>query len=300
MSDHTEAVLAIDIGGTKIAFAEVDGGSVNNRWQIPTPRAGGGDALVHAIASEIRGSQLTQIGIATTGIVSEGALTALNPATLPIEDRYPLAAKLASATGCIPLIINDAQAAAWGEYNFGAGQGTGNFLFVTVSTGVGAGLVLGGRLQIGATGLAGHLGHAILLDQDTVCGCGRRGCLETIASGTSISRRFSKMAGRTVGAPAVFAAAQSGNPEANKTLDDAAAALAQAFANVVALADVDCIAVGGGVGLAPGFLERIHSCIAQSPSSFRRPVIAAQAGADAGLIGVATLVRRKTLCWNDL
>jgi N-acylmannosamine kinase len=180
-------------------------------------------------------------------------LTALNPVTLPIEDRYPLTARLTSATGMNPVVVNDAQAAAWGEYTFGAGRGCRSFMFVTVSTGVGGGLVFGGRLQIGAVGLAGHVGH-MTVPGGLGCGCGRHGCLETIASGTSIARRFSELAARQVGAPAV-----------------------------------ERIAIGGGVGLAPGFLERVRKHVGQLPDIFQRPIVAAQAGNDAGMIGVARL-----------
>lgn len=289
MSVRTEAVLAVDIGGTKIAFAEVFGARLSNRRQIPTPRVGGGDALVDAIATEVESSRTTRFGVATTGIVSAGTLTALNPGTLPIEDRYPLAARLALATGRTPVIVNDAQAAAWGEYCFGAGRGCRSFMFVTVSTGVGGGLVLDGRLQTGAIGLAGHVGHMTVPGPDIACGCGRRGCLETIASGTSIGRRFSEMAGRSVAAPDVFAAASLGDVDADQTIDDAAAALAQAFGNVVAATDVDRIAIGGGVGLAPGFLERVRTQVAKLPFIFQRPIVAAQTGGDAGMIGVADL-----------
>jgi N-acylmannosamine kinase len=288
VTGRSEAVLAIDIGGTKIAFAEVIGNRVSNRRQIPTPRSGGGDALVDAIAAEIKSVRPARFAVATTGIVSDGMLTALNPVTLPIEDRYPLTARLTSATGMNPVVVNDAQAAAWGEYTFGAGRGCRSFMFVTVSTGVGGGLVFGGRLQIGAVGLAGHVGH-MTVPGGLGCGCGRHGCLETIASGTSIARRFSELAGRQVGAPAVFDAAASGDAEADSVIEDAAAALAQAFGNAVAATDVDRIAIGGGVGLAPGFLERVRKHVGQLPDIFQRPIVAAQAGNDAGMIGVARL-----------
>ena len=290
MTDRTESILAVDIGGTKIAFAEVVGARLSNRRQISTPRTGGGDALVDAIAAEIKNSRASRFGVATTGIVSDGTLTALNPVTLPIEDRYPLAARLMSATGMNPVVVNDAQAAAWGEYNFGAGRDCRSFMFVTVSTGVGGGLVLDGRLQIGTLGLAGHVGHMTVRGQDLACGCGRRGCLETIASGTAIARRFSELTGRPVAAPAVFEAASSGDPEAERALEDAAAALAQAFGNVVATNDVDRIAIGGGVGLASGFLKRVRIHVARLPIMFQRPIVAAQAGGDAGILGVANLV----------
>jgi N-acylmannosamine kinase len=292
VTDPSEGVLAVDIGGTKIAFAEVAGARLRNRRQIPTPRSGG-DALVDAIAAEIRSARPSRLAVATTGIVSDGTLSALNPVTLPVEDHYPLAARLKSATGVSPLVVNDAQAAAWGEYRFGAGRGCRSFMFVTVSTGVGGGLVLDGCPQIGGMGLAGHVGHMTVPGEDRACGCGRRGCLETIASGTSIARRFGEDGGRPVSAPTVFEAASSGDTAANWILEDAALALAQAFANVIAATDIERIAIGGGIGLAQGFLERVCRHVAQLPTFFQRPVVAAQTGADAGMIGVADLALKK-------
>lgn len=293
MIGRSETVLAVDIGGTKIAFAEVAGAQVSNRRQIATPRSGGGDALVDAIADEIKRAQPGRLAVATTGIVSKGALTALNPLTLPVEDKYPLAARLELATGLSPVIVNDAQAAAWGECRFGTGRGCRNFMFVTVSTGVGGGLVLDDCLQIGARGLAGHVGHMTVPGSDLPCGCGRSGCLEMVASGTAIARRFGEQAGRPVSAPDVFKAALSGDVTADRVVEDAAMALAQAVANVVAAADIDQIAIGGGVGLAPGFLERVRRHVERLPPTFRRSLVAAQAGADAGMIGAADLALKK-------
>ncbi|WP_054308416.1 N-acetylmannosamine kinase [Mesorhizobium sp. 1M-11] len=290
MIDRSEAVLAIDIGGTKIAFGEVVGDRIDSRRQVPTPRSGGGDALVDAIVTELGGFKCDAIALATTGIVSNGKITALNPITLPIEDNYPLAARLEAATGLVPLVVNDAQAAAWGEYRYGAGRGCRNFMFITVSTGVGGGVVLEGHLQVGANGLAGHIGHTRVSSGRSACGCGRKGCLETIASGTAIALNYSNKVGQKATAPEVFDAATAGDAIAQAVLEDAAAALAEAFANTVATVDLDLVAIGGGVGLAAGFADRVRRHFEAFPVAFRRPIVTAQAGADAGMIGVADLL----------
>ena len=193
-----------------------------------------------------------------------------------------------------PLIVNDAQAAAWGEYRFGAGQGCRNFMFVTVSTGVGGGLVLDGRLDIGGAGLAGHVGHMTVAGSEYPCGCGRKGCLETLASGTAIARRFREGSGQEVGAPEVFGLAADGDELAERTIDQAAKALAETFANIVAAVDLDAIALGGGVGLAPGFIDRVRRHMSHLPAVFQRQIKPAAAGPDAGLIGVADLALAKT------
>lgn len=292
MIDPSRPVLAIDIGGTKIAFADVENDRIGNRHQIRTPRTGAGADLVAAIAAEVMQRMPSNIAIATTGIVSQGKLTALNPLTLPIENGFPLAERLEEATGLKPTLVNDAQAAAWGEYRFGAGRGFRNFMFVTVSTGVGGGLVLEGRLQIGRTGLAAHVGHVSVPGAMTLCGCGRRGCLETVASGTAIAKRFGERSAADAAAPDVFAAAAAGDALAEGVIADAALAIATAFADLVASVDLDAIAVGGGVGLAPGFLDRVRQKTSELPSVFQREIVAAQKGPDAGLIGVASLMAK--------
>lgn len=283
--------MAIDIGGTKIALARVANGVILDRRQVATPRTGRGEDLVAAIVGELGPvSHRCRIAVATTGVVRAGRLTALNPSTLPIEDDFPLRAAIAGATGVEPLVVNDAQAAAWGEFRHGAGRGCRTFAFVTTSTGIGAGVVAEGKLLIGRAGLAGHLGHVAAERNGPPCGCGRRGCLETLASGTAIGRRGSDLLGRPVSAPDVFAAAAAGHDAASTLLDDAAGHLATAFANLAAICDVDRIAMGGGVGLAPGFLERVRRAMEDLPAAFRRPLILAETGADAGLLGAAALL----------
>lgn len=284
-------VLAIDIGGTKIALALVANGQVRQRLQIATPRSGRGADIVEAIALQAALLPRTAAaGVATTGIVDQGHLTAINPATLPIEDGFPLAATLEARLARPVLAINDAQAAAWAEYRLGAGQGAERMAFITVSTGIGAGIVLDGRLQTGARGLAGHLGHMVADRSGPLCGCGRRGCVERLASGSAIGLLASEMLGRSVAAPAVFVAAAAGDEACRQLLDRAAAALAGSICDLVAALDLNRIVLGGGVGLAEGFLSRVQDAVAQQPEMFRRPIVRAAMGADAGLVGIAELV----------
>jgi N-acylmannosamine kinase len=283
-------VRAVDIGGTKIALATVENARLVDRRQFPTPRTGRGEDLVSAIVGALdempgRGP----IAIATTGMVDEGRLTALNPDTLPIENGFPLVDALSRAIGSRPLLLNDAQAAAWGEYRHGAGQGCASFAFMTVSTGIGAGLVVDGRLLVGRRGLAGHLGHVVSDPAGPPCGCGRRGCLEMIASGTALARRGSAALGRPVSAPELFAHAAEGDATAERLILDAAQHIAVALGDLAASCDVERIALGGGVGLASGFLERVVEVAGDLPPTFRREIVQAEAGPDAGLIGVAAL-----------
>ena len=285
-----EPVLAIDIGGTKIALAQVAGGCVRERRQIPTPRTGKGTDLIAAVVREIEAfASVRRIAIATTGMVDEGRLTALNPHTLPIENGFPLAATMERATGIRPFVVNDAQAAAWGEYRYGAGRNCRAFAFVTVSTGIGAGLVVDGRLVIGQHGLAGHLGHVVADRSGSSCGCGRHGCLETLASGSALARRGSEMYGHSITTPDLFAKAGDGDAAASALLEDAAAHLAAAFGDLVAVCDVERIALGGGVGLADSFIDRVRNAMVDLPPVFQRELLKATGGADAGLLGAANL-----------
>lgn len=292
MTEISEApTLAIDIGGTKIAFALVAAGRIWKRRQIATPRTGEGADLVDAIVREIGAvTPARRIAIATTGVVCDGNLTALNPKTLPIENGFPLAAAIKRATGTLPLVVNDAQAAAWGEYRYGAGRGCKTFAFVTISTGVGAGIVVDGRLAVGRTGLAGHLGHVVADRNGPLCGCGRRGCLETLVSGTALAHRGSLLLGRVVTAPEIFEEAKAGNVDARALLDQAAEHLATAFGNLAAICDVDRIALGGGVGLASGFIDLVRVAMRNLPTKFERELFLAVGGADAGLLGAANLM----------
>lgn len=289
------SALAIDIGGTKIALAVVAGGQVQDRRQIATPRSGRGSDIIAAIAEQAALLDYAPVvGVATTGIVDNGCLTALNPSTLPIEDRFPLVEALRTTLGRPVLAVNDAQAAAWAEYRLGAGQGAERMAFVTVSTGIGAGIVLDGRLQTGPRGLAGHIGHMVGDPNGPICGCGRKGCVERLASGTAIGLAGSLVLGRSVSAPEVFAAAAAGDQRCESLIDDAAQALTKVLCDLVAAIDLERIVLGGGVGLASGFLQRIERAMAVQPAIFRRPVVLAGLGADAGLVGIAELVSERS------
>ncbi|TMJ41897.1 MAG: ROK family protein, partial [Alphaproteobacteria bacterium] len=136
-----------------------------------------------------------RLGVTTSGIVANGGLTSFNPQTLPIENNYPIAAALRRRLGVHALVVNDAQAAAFHESRL-MRKDANSFAFITVSTDIGAGLVLDGQLQIGRRGLAGRAGHITVDWAGRLCGCGRRGCVETLASGAAIARRASEITGQ--------------------------------------------------------------------------------------------------------
>lgn len=128
------------------------------------------------------------MGIATIGLVRDGRVDAVNPTTVPLARAFPLLGALLAAFRPRPAVmVNDARAAAWAEHRFGAGRGGPAMLFVTVSTGIGGGLVLHGRPVTESGGLAGHIGHVIADAAGPACSCGRRGCLEAVAVRTALA-----------------------------------------------------------------------------------------------------------------
>lgn len=275
--------LAFDVGGTKTLAALVRGREILDRRLAPTARDIGAAGWVEGVArlaADWQGAY-GPVAAAVTGAVTDGIWSALNPGTLAIPPGFPLAARLGDALGTVVEVVNDAQAAAWGEHRFGAGQGR-DIVFLTVSSGIGGGVVLGGRLVRGARGIAGSLGQTPWPGRD---GFAR---LETTASGFGIAAA-AKAAGRDADAKAVFAAAREGETWADGILATMAAELAAAIAGLQAIVDPDRIVIGGGVGLAEGFLERLAAALKGYPAFLVPRLARAELGVDAGIIGAADL-----------
>jgi N-acylmannosamine kinase len=285
--------VAVDIGGTKIAAARVEGGRMLERRQIATPRDGSAASLVEAVAGLLADWQARRLGVATTGLVQDGCLTAINPATLSIPDGTPLRRLLTERLGAEVLLVNDAQAPAWGEHLAAGAEGASSLLFVTISTGIGGGLVLDGRLQIGVAGLAGHLGHMVIAPDGPLCGCGRRGCLEAFASGAAVAAQATALFGRPV-TPVELITMAPEDAQAARLLNDAASAVAGALGNLRMALGIEAALIGGGLGLAEGMLDRIAQAVAALPPLARPRLRAARLGHDAGLIGIAALVEGET------
>ncbi|MFJ8082470.1 ROK family protein [Streptomyces sp. NPDC096205] len=301
---HTALVAALDIGGTKIAGALVDGdGRLLVRAQRPTPAQEDGDTVMGAVREvlrELRASPLwsraNAVGIGSAGPVDASTGT-VSPVNVPGWRDYPLAAGVREATGGLPVqLIGDGVAITAAEHWQGAARGHDNALCMVVSTGVGGGLVLGGRLHPGPTGNAGHIGHiSVDLDGDP-CPCGARGCVERIASGPNIARRALESGWRPgpdndSSAAAVAAAARAGDPVAVASFERAAQALAAGIAATATLVEIDIAVVGGGVGKAGEILfTPLRKALADYATlSFvrRLTVVPARMGTDAGLVGAA-------------
>ncbi|VUC73797.1 kinase [Salmonella sp. NCTC 11881] len=169
--------LAIDIGGTKLAAALIDNNlRISQRRELPTPASKTPDALREALKALVEPlrAEARQVAIASTGIIQEGMLLALNPHNLGGLLHFPLVQTLEAIAGLPTLAVNDAQAAAWAEYH-ALPDDIRDMVFITVSTGVGGGVVCDGKLLTGKGGLAGHLGHTLADPHGPVCGCGRVG-----------------------------------------------------------------------------------------------------------------------------
>jgi N-acetylmannosamine-6-phosphate 2-epimerase / N-acetylmannosamine kinase len=279
-------VLAIDLGGTKILAALVAEGRVLARTEASTARHAGPDAWLGDMARLAApwSGEYASLGVTVTGLVHNGLWRALNPGTLAIPQDWPLAARLSDTMGMAPVLANDAQAAAWGEHVHGAGHGR-DMAFLTVSTGIGGGIVINGRLLTGRGGLAGHFGQLSAMETTG-------GPVEDSASGRWITAE-----GQAVGlqdAPAVFAAAHSGNPVANAILDTSAARVARLCTNLQRILAPEVIVIGGGIGLAPGYLARVTAALGDIAPPVRPDIVPAALGADAGAVGVAALAAQQT------
>ncbi len=280
--DTAPSCLAVDLGGTTTRVALVRGASVIERREAPTPAGAGPDAVVAELAGLLGTwrSLCDRVCLAATGRVHAGRVSAVNRATMPGWEAYPLAAELSARIGLAVHVMNDAHAAAWGEYVYGAGRGCRDFAFVTVSTGIGAGLVVAGRLARGARGMAGHIGF--------LPGTGPDGAiLEAEASGSGIARAASQALGDPLTTRAVFAAAAAGDALAQSVIDAAVERLAQALVQLRWLVDPERIAIGGSVGLAHGYLPRLVAAVARLDPSARLLLVPAALGRDAGLLGAA-------------
>jgi glucokinase len=284
-------VLAIDIGGTKMAAAVVDDhGALVARSEAPTAGTDG-DALFGAlidVATKARldGAVAGATDLAACGVGCGGPMTAggeaVSPLNIPQWRSFPLRARLAAATGLPTWVDNDAKALALAEGWCGAARGERHFIGMVVSTGVGGGLVVDGELLDGASGNAGHIGHVIVEPAGRPCACGGRGCLEAEASGLAIEA--------VTGRPARDADAA--------TIERAGRLVGRAVASAVALLDVRLAAVAGSVALgfgAPFFDAANAELQARAGLDFARGarIVPAGLGADAPLVGAAAIAWRR-------
>jgi glucokinase len=274
--------LAVDVGGTKLAAALVDGeGAVVARAQTPTPRTTDAETLFAALAAVVASvggnGDVDVCGVGCGGPMSRGG-DAVSPLNIPGWRGFPLRNRLAELTGLATFVDNDAKALALGEGWVGAAAGRDNFLAMVVSTGVGGGIVLDGRLLDGEAGNAGHIGHVVVEPEGRVCGCGGRGCLEAEASGLALE-------------------AVTGRPPAEARPEVVARTgtlVGRAVASVVQLLDLPLAVVAGSVALGfgePFFAAAQAELSARAGLEYARGARIVPAGlGDAGpLVGAAAV-----------
>jgi glucokinase len=309
--------IGIDIGGTKVAAGVVDEqGAILERLQQPTPSHSPRaveDAIVGVVAKLSARHRVQAVGIGAAGWVdSSQAVVNFSPHLAWRSE--PLKEKLSERIS-LPLIVdNDANAAAWAEYRFGAGRGSSVMVCITLGTGIGGGLVINGQLFRGTYGMAGEWGHMISVPGGHRCECGNRGCWEQYASGNALVREARELARSNsplayrlmeligggiddITGPSVTAAAVQGEQTAIELLADVGSWLGQGIANLAAALDPDLFVIGGGVSAAGDLL------LNPARTSFARMLTGrgyraearlelAHFRNDAGLIGAADLARR--------
>lgn len=311
--------VGIDIGGTKIAGALVsESGEILRELKEPTP-ASDSQALQAAVVSMVndlrQGQEILAVGVAAAGFIDANQAVVVYSPNLSWRNE-PLKAKLEAALGVPVFIENDANAAGWAEYRFGAGRGTNHMMMLTIGTGVGGAIVANGELFRGAFGIGAELGHSNFIPNGKACGCGQNGCLEQYGSGTALlnaakelvaegsleSSRLSALAsekGELTGTE-VYQAIQEGDPGALRLLKDLGTNLGMAIASFTAVLDPEIVVIGGGVSAAGELLlEPIRTAYLEHlPARGFRPelkVVAAQLHNDAGVVGAADLARLHTL-----
>jgi len=320
------SVLALDLGGTQIrAAVVVDGGVVVAAHRTRTPVDAGGAAIVAACvevlatvrredAASAGARPLAGVGISAPGPVDPVAGMILDPPNLgPTFREIPLASLIGDALGLPAFLDRDTQVAALAEGRFGAAAGCADFLYVTISTGVGGAVVSDGRLLRGPDGTAGELGHLMVARDGAPCGCGMRGHLEGIASGSGMARSARAAAergesdllaalvrerGPAFGGREVAAAAEAGDPVAAAILADARDAFAVTCVTLVDVFNPSLIVVGGSVAVGQGEQMLGPARAAVAAGAFRRPgarvrIVPAALGDDVGLIGGLVLVAER-------
>ena len=307
--------IGIDIGGTKIAGALVDAhGQIVLEERVPSP-AGDPDAMVDAVVGLIarlsEGHEVIGAGVAAAGFIDADQSTIIYAPNISWRNE-PFKAKL-EAKLSIPVIIeNDANAAGWAEYRYGAGRGYKHMIMLTIGTGVGGAIIADSHMLRGGFGIAGELGHLRVVPNGRACGCGQNGCLESYASGTALLRAAKELAAsndpsgkrlREIEAEAgqltgleVYKAILENDEGALRILRELGAWLGQAIGSLVAVLDPEVVVIGGGVSAARDLLlDPIREAyLAHLPARGYRPelkITTAEFVNDAGVVGAADLVR---------
>ena len=306
--------IGVDVGGTKIAAAVVTPeGEVLN--EVRYPSSGPKERLLSSIArsvNEVRdGFEVGGVCLAVPGTVSTEENKIIDAPNLHAIEGIPLKDELEERTGLATAVENDANAAAWGEFRFGAGSEVSHLIFITLGTGVGGGVISHGVLLRGAQGAGGEMGHITIQATGPRCGCGNHGCLEALASGTAIARRAREVASekpdsalgqlaveRAVLGEDVAGLARQGDEAAISVLRETGVWLGIGLAGFVNVFNPEVIAIGGGAARAGDLiLDAARHEVrlrAMSPSRDLVEINEATLGAESGVLGAAALARNSS------
>jgi glucokinase len=317
-------VVAVDLGGTKIAL-----GIISDEYRVLakehhlTLAEEGVDSVIKRIISAIKQvinsrdmalSQLGGVSLAAAGAIdSQRGIITLSP-NLPGWHDVPLGDIISERLGVRTWLINDANAAALGEHQFGAGSGVDNLIYLTIGTGIGGAIIIDGKLYTGACGSAGEIGHMTIVIDGPRCECGNIGCLETLASGKAVAREaierissgerssLTEITGgkiESVTAKDVAMAAQRGDPLAEDTINNAAVYLGVGMANLVNIFNPEMIVVGGGMAnIGDRLLNPARQVVRERAfpvSAEAVRIVAAELGDNAGLLGAACFAFKQAL-----
>lgn len=305
-------VIGVDLGGTLIRAVRTDlGGEKVARSQLPTEAESGGEAvmervntIIEEILREVELDEVLGIGIGAPGpIDADGRI--YNPPNLPDWGDFSLTERIFDRFKRPAFAGNDANLAALGEHRFGAGQGVDDMVYMTISTGIGGGIISGGRLLLGARGYAAEVGHQTLVAGGPICGCGQPGHLEALASGPSIARNAKERLeagtssiisdyGEEITSKSIAEAARAGDELAQELFAQAGFYIGLGLVNLIHILEPKRVLIGGGVSLAGDLLfEPIRETVDQqvmSPIYREVEILPAALGADVGLMGAVALV----------
>lgn len=313
--------IGVDIGGTKILAAVVDdAGQILDVERVPSPHRDA-DAATRSIIEVVQRlhdrtpDRIDAVGLGVAALVDFDRTRVITAPNLGWQHQ-PLGAMVTAATGLPTVVENDGNAAAWGEFVFGAGQHLDDVVVVTVGTGIGGGLILRGALRRGAHGGAAEIGHMNVVPDGLPCGCGRNGCWEQYASGNALVRQARHLAteqrkdaglllelgdGSPEGVQGqhITEAARAGDTVARQAFDTVGRWLGRGLADLVAIIDPQAFIIGGGVSEAGDLLlvsarATLAEKIVGGTERAIPPVLAASLGNDAGVIGAAGLARQPT------
>lgn len=308
-------IVALDLGGTSLraALFPIAQPPAVGRAKVPTPASEGPDAVIRRmieLVEEIRPPEALdlRLGVAAPGPLDPHAGVILDPPNLPGWSRVPLRARLEEHFRCPVALGNDANLAALGESRHGGGRGARNLIYLTISTGIGGGVISDGSLLVGARGLAAELGHMTVQPGGPVCGCGKAGHLEAVASGPAIARQAKSRieAGESsslaeplhlkgeLSAQDVGTAAHSGDRLARELVTLAGEAIGRHLASLVHAFNPEVIILGGGVSqighlLLDPLKTALHNQVIHPAYVEDLRVVRAELGDEAGLVGAMVL-----------